>query len=1117
MYDNFKWVDTSRFLWSDAYGTGAANLRIPLGLPFHLGLSMLQFLGFSPVQKQAVLFLSTMASSTVFMYYLASLLLTGKERRLGSVLAGLLYLLNTYQMLAWNRQVLTYVVLPALPLVLAMFIKGLRRNRNFRIALLTSIILLVYSQVFVIMPLNIAFLFITYFVFHILTNRKKANVAHAGKLLATIGLLSLALSVWWILPVSSGLSSVVILARSPAERVDTLHYISVHLNTLFDGVRLMYLDFGFALLYPYNQIPGTEDVYYNQFLQSTLRPASPFPEDLLAAISLIVPVLAFSAVLFKPRDKHIVYFAILSLFGIFLSKGTNAPLGQINEWVFLNVPFFETARTLFQRLGALVALGYAYLIGASLASIYYRLSYSPPRFHFRNHGSGQISDILSQMRLRRRVPQIFVLSLCVLLIGPPLWPMWTGNVFSHPWVRSSEVEVPAYYTDAARWLSTQPGDWRMISLPLSWGDGARYNWTHGYTGGYPHIQIFNRPFINSRSYSVYNNAIYDVLGQFDKSFQTSQFWKLAALLNIKYIMIQGDIDYKFLGVESPDQMQFALEHVRKPGVITELPPRFAITPIAEANNTQNWSFAWAAPGSESIGLDSQDSTRNGTSVRLAGNSTNEGTFGAWLTLQSTKNWSLVPSPALELWVKSDTVGRIYIQAWDTSGGRAGWFSDSISPDETNTWKRLFLPVQALVDNQNFNQSSVQRILFALTNVGPNRHVSLKIAPPRIGNDVDLLLGGMRPQGGFVYPTNVNSNWQIVWGEPGSIRLYPDFSQGIGGSASIALVGNTTTDVYTAGSLGLKYTIPSVMRGIGWSDKAFLDVWVNSTVPGALWVELYDTKSGHRNWDGRYDVQYAIRPAEANTWKEVLLPVDIGGNTPADFNFTAVTDIVIGMQGLHPKMPFSFHVGGLRVILPTWVPSQNIHSVATYGPLKFYKLSDDSFVDHIYAVDRFNISEDIPSMLSYVDTQDFVPGKSVLFVSTQIDKQAVSDLLALNQGSLVRPQISFEKVNPTRYVARVTNASGPYFLVFSESYDSNWKAYVNGSQISDKYHYLANGYANSWYITQKGSYEIVLDFSPQKLFDYGIAISAGSFVVLVLALTVNGMHDFVRQKVFRKRL
>jgi hypothetical protein len=137
---------------------------------------------------------------------------------------------------------------------------------------------------------------------------------------------------------------------------------------------------------------------------------------------------------------------------------------------------------------------------------------------------------------------------------------------------------------------------------------------------------------------------------------------------------------------------------------------------------------------------------------------------------------------------------------------------------------------------------------------------------------------------------------------------------------------------------------------------------------------------------------------------------------------------------------------------------------------------------------------------------------------------------------------FKKVNPTKYIVQVKNASVPFFLIFSESYNSQWKVYAEDGMnmelkeiiaeypnvnvkearhdwfkftpqdiaylfkktaVNETYHFMANGYANAWYIDPKeidkdgdGCFTITLYYLPQSVFYLGLIISSLTFIVCI---------------------
>jgi hypothetical protein len=139
-----------------------------------------------------------------------------------------------------------------------------------------------------------------------------------------------------------------------------------------------------------------------------------------------------------------------------------------------------------------------------------------------------------------------------------------------------------------------------------------------------------------------------------------------------------------------------------------------------------------------------------------------------------------------------------------------------------------------------------------------------------------------------------------------------------------------------------------------------------------------------------------------------------------------------------------------------------------------------------------------------------------------------------------PEITFKKINPTKYLVKVSRAKSPFWLVFSESFHKQWRLYkgervkvkgereeTEGKSLFDEIvadypelkvkearhlskfapedirylfqkpldaeHHLVNGYANGWYIEPDRlgvgeDFTLVIYFWPQSLFYLGLGIS-----------------------------
>ncbi|MCS4541827.1 MAG: hypothetical protein HY929_05855, partial [Euryarchaeota archaeon] len=99
--------------------------------------------------------------------------------------------------------------------------------------------------------------------------------------------------------------------------------------------------------------------------------------------------------------------------------------------------------------------------------------------------------------------------------------------------------------------------------------------------------------------------------------------------------------------------------------------------------------------------------------------------------------------------------------------------------------------------------------------------------------------------------------------------------------------------------------------------------------------------------------------------------------------------------------------------------------------------------------------------------------------------------------LVYPaKISYQKLNPSEYVVNV-NAEKPFILIFSEAYNPYWTAFVNNVEVKP---FIANSFANGYYIGKAGDLKITLKFTRQKYYSLGLIISSLTFAILLISLT-----------------
>jgi hypothetical protein len=90
------------------------------------------------------------------------------------------------------------------------------------------------------------------------------------------------------------------------------------------------------------------------------------------------------------------------------------------------------------------------------------------------------------------------------------------------------------------------------------------------------------------------------------------------------------------------------------------------------------------------------------------------------------------------------------------------------------------------------------------------------------------------------------------------------------------------------------------------------------------------------------------------------------------------------------------------------------------------------------------------------------------------------------------QIDYTMINPSEYVVHV-NTTKPFVLVFSESYHKLWRAYVDNREIQP---ILAYSFINGFYIDKIGEYDVTIKFTGQRYLTIGSIISSLSFGIVI---------------------
>jgi hypothetical protein len=183
--------------------------------------------------------------------------------------------------------------------------------------------------------------------------------------------------------------------------------------------------------------------------------------------------------------------------------------------------------------------------------------------------------------------------------------------------------------------------------------------------------------------------------------------------------------------------------------------------------------------------------------------------------------------------------------------------------------------------------------------------------------------------------------------------------------------------------------------------------------------------------------------------------------------------------------------------------QNISSGKAFGGLVFYTNGNWKPLEIYATPNAIVVQNGFDGMAQIVQQNSFVLGDMALLLSDQLSSQQQKTLSgdSFSSNSNANVSLTYETIDPTKYIVHV-NASQPFFIVLDNSFDNNWVAYVNGEQIQTNQHFMANGYANAWYINKTGVSEVVLEFWPQQLFYIGTTISVTTLICCLIYLSKN---------------
>ncbi len=172
-------------------------------------------------------------------------------------------------------------------------------------------------------------------------------------------------------------------------------------------------------------------------------------------------------------------------------------------------------------------------------------------------------------------------------------------------------------------------------------------------------------------------------------------------------------------------------------------------------------------------------------------------------------------------------------------------------------------------------------------------------------------------------------------------------------------------------------------------------------------------------------------------------------------------------------------------------SYGLEYVGTYGPLVVYQVNGS--VPLIYA------SNGIQGNWTYNEIfWKYSLGELKALNQSLINNNSAPTIDNIKGGSL-----KYDTINEDEVIVHV-KANQSFYLVFDQGYSNLWELSINGK--IDHYHYLANGYANSW-LMPAGNYTAIIILKYHNLQSVLYILSLQPLIIITILSIVRRIKGF----------
>lgn len=1128
------------YIWSWKSGVGFSDInKLPFLFPlgFFLKLYEISPLPFSPIIFQRLLTYLLLTGSGFSAYYLFKACFP-EASSFSRLLVAFLYIFNFYTMFIFFA--LPYPLLFSFaffPFVFSLYVRWVENRKSliYPIALaLAWTILLTPSYMTPPYLLIHFFILLIYSAFRVLLDDKEKR----EQILTLVRFNGIFLVLWvlvnsfWLLPLVFAFKKQLSAFSVPG--ASSVELFSLNSAPILDAFRLRGY-FGFTSSYK-------DSPFYLWFKL--------YENPLFEILSFITPILAFSLLLLKNKNKNKLFFISFTLLFIFLVKGINPPFGFFNKLIFFFPPLTVIFRSVYQRFTGYISLGMALLVGCAF-------------------------DGLSKTKYfkRKKIKLTFFLSFLILICGIYVLPIWNGKLFSTEGsiAPSMHVRIPPYYFEVAKWFDDQELNFNVFLLPFNRLGLYVESWNEG-KDGHGGVSIF--PFF-SKTRFIYGDLGIE-LGSKLASHLVQEDVKKASFLapfNVKYVLVKNDTHWEYI----KDNFFWIGDDQKL--INRTLPSILGIRKIRpfEKLDLYEVDSDYFLPHFYIPQKIIYSQSRIENLIDIA-------SFEDYVVRSGIYSAAKVLKIGEEIFVKAElekTIDEKWFEEREEAIAKAneplpyvkhqpgslGWKSARLK-EKYHEWtlrrdpkrlidEKLFYASKRISEFEKWGRETEAEYLILNAYQEKMEEVLEEIGKTKSGELKRSMVIKIR-----VYwerhKEKVEAIWRLGDWEIKKLERWWRMFEELDKKIKLLEKKADLRNLEYSFEIPRKEEYSLFIKEIEGLNN--FKVEINGAT--YIGVEVLPRQNGWINLDkrnfeeGDYRLNLYLRELEnlvEDDWQELKeLEIKEEGVKffPQEFfpqGRNIISQPIKNWQGnnfYYLSFDYKTERGGLGLGVLEERSEFQEETVKTKKILgKILKNREGKDWEKFEIVLRAN-SEALGAKIYFYALADPYQFAKVDFKNVRVERIIQPTVVLRNTQPQVSsykrsaPEITFVKINPTKYRVKVENAKGSYSLVFSENFHEDWRVYVQTSNfkpetygnviasyfdgeieegthkdiflnrgtietwgkkpIPEERHFLANGYANSWDITPEDSrgeenYEIIIEFWPQRLFYIGLGISLITFL------------------------